>query len=200
MPFRQMDPWLFVLMFNVDILCAFAFTRRSTITVLPQIVNTSHFCLWPLLSYSGNRWFSLFLLTGLSVHQWKCWTEGTRKWKPWTQAQGGRLSNTLHDRFRQHFPDLWTKAVLFLFMPLENPPKWATSWGKPLWSHRTSTNKGNSFQPRGKENVYSYKTCVLIAYILLSQISGKLEYFSFSAPIYLHYPPRLEFLRPVRGK
>ena len=124
MPFRQMDPWLFVIMFNVDILCAFVFTRnRSTITILLQTVNTFHFCPWPLLSCSGNRWFSLFLLTGLSVHQRQCWTEGTRKWNPWTQAQDGRLSNSLRGRFRQSMPGLLPKAVLFPFMPLENPPK-----------------------------------------------------------------------------
>lgn len=85
MPFRQMEPWLYVLSFLFNIPCALVFARRmSTITALPQSIDTFPSFSGPLcFLFGGIDDFDCSLRNascrGLSVHQQQSWTEGARK-------------------------------------------------------------------------------------------------------------------------
>lgn len=88
MPFRQMEPWLFVLRFIINILCALALARRkSTSTTLPQTQDISLSCPWPLLLLFGRLddcfdWSLLSSLpSGLSIHQMAVLNGGHKKVK-----------------------------------------------------------------------------------------------------------------------
>lgn len=86
MPFRQMEPWLFVLTFLVNILCALVFPRRrSTIIALPQSVDTFPSFSGPLRFLFGgiDEDFCCSLRNAsyrdISAHQQQSWTEGAPK-------------------------------------------------------------------------------------------------------------------------
>ena len=199
-----MEPWLFVLMFIIYILCALVFTRkRSFITALPQTVNLFASCPWLHLSLFKD------LDEDFDVHSLRAFLDACLFpcSSPELSVQCRKVKLVITSREWKAFLTLYITdsgracfALLFTAIPfhaLGDPSKRAASWVKPQ-SHRTFTNNGNLFQPRGKEDVI--RLLFLLPLNFQSKLVENLNVFlSVSFCTSIPSPPPI-FLRPNRGQ